>query len=331
MNWRISLLLGSILKVIDPHPRTHFKDKAIAAGLALMVWVAVSPQDTVLGIVNPVPVELENTPDHLAIAADYEDEISILVRGPQRDLDNLRPGTLSPRLDLEGAVAGENVFEILPEQLDVRRGVQIERIDPSRISIMLEEKLEKSVPISAVTSGEPAPGYVVVGRRTDPEVTVVSGPASAVEALERVETRVVDVRGLSEPFSQTVTLVLDNPFVELVEGRQVELWIDILEEAEDVEFDAVPVEVVNAQYQVVVNPDTLRVLLRGPPSLLAQIDADTLRLVIDAAELSPRDDDYRIAPTIDFGQDGLADLVRLVTTYPQREINVRVFNQPARR
>ena len=323
--------LGSVFKAIDPHPRTHFKDKAIAAGLALIVWVAVSPEETVLGIVNPVPVELENIPGHLAIAGDYEQEISILVRGSQRDLDNLRPGTLSPRLDLSGAVAGENLFEILPEQLNVRSGVQIERIDPSRISIVLEEKLEKSVPISAVTSGEPAAGYEVVGKRTDPDVTVVSGPASAVEALERVETRVVDVRGLSEGFTRRVTLVIDSPFVELVEGRQVELQIDILEEADDVEFDAVPVEVINAQYQVVVNPGSLRVLLRGPPSLLAQIDVETLRLVIDAAGLSPRDADYFIAPTIDFGQDGLDDLIALVTTYPQREIDVHVFNQPARR
>ena len=97
------------------------------------------------------------------------------------------------------------------------------------------------------------------------------------------------------------------------------------------EIEAVPVEVINARYQVAINPDELTVFLLGPPSLLEQIDLETLRLVIDAAELAPRAEDYHLAPSIDFGQEGLADLIELVTTVPQREINVRVFNQPVRR
>lgn len=323
--------LGRVLKVIEPHPGKHFKDKAIAVGLALMVWVAVNAEETVLEIFGPVPVVLENRPSDLAIASDYRQTVSIRVRGSQLDLRNVTAGRLSPRIDLSGAVAGENVFQILSANLNVPSGVQIERIDPAEIVIVLEDLLENYVPISPVTSGEPAAGYEVVGKSTDPEMTWVSGPRSAVEALERVETAIVDVRGRSESFSQVVALVSGNPLIELAEEREVAMRVDILERPETMEFEAVPVEVINAQYQVVVNPDNLVVLLRGPPSLLEQIDVETLRLVIDAAELAPRAGDYLIAPAIDFGQEQLDELIELVITYPQRQINVHVFNQPARR
>lgn len=323
--------LGKALKVIEPHPRKHFKDKAIAVGLALMVWVAVNAEETGLEIFGPVPVVLENLSPDLAIAADYRQTISITARGSQRDLANLTAGRLSPRIDLSGAVAGDNVFRIVSERLNVPSGVQIERIDPAEIVIVLEDWLEKYVSISPVTSGEPAAGYEVAGKSTDPEMTWISGPRSAVDALERVETATVDVRGRDRSFSQMVALVPGNALIELGAEREVEIRVDILEQPETMEFEAVPVEVINARYQVAINPAELTVFLLGPPSLLAQIDLETLRLVIDAAELAPQAEDYHLAPSIDFGQEGLGDLIELVNTFPQREINVRVFNQPVRR
>jgi hypothetical protein len=322
--------LRRIFKVIDPRPDKHFKDKTIAVGLALMVWAAVNVEEAVPEIFDPVPVVLENLPPHLAIAGDYRQTISVRVRGSQRDLSNLTPGQLIPRIDLSAAVAGETGYPILPENLNVPSGVQIERIDPAEITIVLEDSLEKEVLISPVTSGEPATGYEVVGKSTDPEMTWVRGPQSVVEVLERIETATVDVRDRNESFSQVVTLLAGNTLVELMEGREVDMQVNILEQPETIEFEAVPVEVINAEYQVAVNPDNLTVFLRGPPSLLEQIDLEALRLLIDAAELAPQDEDYLIAPSIDFAQEELGDLIELVTTYPQRQINVHVFNQPAR-
>ena len=324
--------LSSIFKAIEPHPRKHFKDKAIAVGLALLVWVAVNAEEAVPEIFNPVAVEIVNLPTDLAIAGDYQREIRILVRGSQRDLGRLTTGQLSPTIDLSGAIAGENVFQILAEDLtNIPSGVQIESILPAQITIMLEDLLELEVPVSPVTSGEPSAGYQVVGKSTTPETTFVRGPRSAVEGLERVETATVDVRGYSESFSEVIALRTGNPFIELANDRVVEMQVDILEQTEPRQFEEVRVEVINAQYQVAVNPDVLGVILQGPPSQLAQIDVENLRLVIDAAELAPRAEDYLIAPTIDVGQEGLGEFIELLTTVPQRRINVHVYNQPARR
>ncbi len=319
-----------IHKAIDPRPDKHLKDKTIAVGLALLVWVAVNVEEAVPAIFDPVPVVLENMPPDLAIAGDYTQTISVRARGSQRDLSNLTQGRLSPRIDLTAATGGQHVFQIIPEDLNVPSGVQIERIDPSEITIVFEDSLEKYVEISPAISGEPAVGYEIVGRSTEPEMARVSGPRSLVEAIERIETSTVDVGGRDESFTQVVTLLSGNTLLELRDGREVNLQVDILEQPVTIEFEEVPVEVINAQYQVAVNPDHLTVFLRGPPSLLEQIDLEILRLVIDAAELAPQAEDYLIAPSIDFAQEEFGELIELVTTYPQRQINVHVFDQRSR-
>ena len=107
-----------IFKAIDPRPDKHLKDKTIAVGLALLVWVAVNVEEAVPEIFDPVPVVLENLPSDLAIAGDYTQTISVRARGSQRDLGNLTQGRLSPRIDLSAASGGEECFPDSPGELE---------------------------------------------------------------------------------------------------------------------------------------------------------------------------------------------------------------------
>jgi hypothetical protein len=119
--------------------------------------------------------------------------------------------------------------------------------------------------------------------------------------------------------------------LELPEQRTVELRIEIVEQAINEQFDDIAVVVINNRFQVAVNPQVLGVVFSGPPSVLAELDVAQIRMVIDAEELEPRADDYLIEPTVEFDQVALGERVEVVALYPQRRINVHVFQQPARR
>jgi len=322
--------LRRIIRAIEPHPGEHFKDKLIAVGLALVVWFAVNNEETLPGFFQAVPVRLVNLPGDLARAADLQYTLTVEVNGSRRDLERVSPGLLSPQIDLSNAVAGDNIYQILADDLRPPAGVSVIQIIPSSINIQLETRQEKSVRVAAVTSGEPAPGYEVVGRSTDPETALVSGPRSLLEALEQVLTSTVDLSGKTEPFTQTVTL-RPGSLIELPQQRTVELRIDIVERAINAQFDDIEVVVINNRFQVAVNPQVLGVVLSGPPSVLAELDVAQMRMVIDAAELEPLADDYRIEPTVEFDQIALGERVEVVALYPQRRINVHVYQQPARR
>ena len=322
--------LRRFIRAIEPHPGEHFKDKLIAVGLDLVVWFAVNNEETGPQIFLAVPVRPVNLPDDLARAADLQYTLTVEVNGSVRDLEGVSPARLSPEIDLSAAVAGDNIYQILADDLRTPSGVSVTRIDPASINIQLETKEEKYVRVAAVTSGEPAPGYEVVGRSTDPETALVSGPRSLVEGLEQILTSTVNLSGKREPFTQTVTLVPGSRLIDLPQRRTVELRIEIVEQATNEQFDGIEVVVINNRFQVAVNPQVLGVVLSGPPSVLAELDVARMRMVIDAAELEPRADDYLIAPTVEFEQVALGERVKVEALYPQRRINVHVFQQPAR-
>ena len=119
--------------------------------------------------------------------------------------------------------------------------------------------------------------------------------------------------------------------IGLPQQRTVELRIEIVEQAINEQFDDIEVVVINNRFQVAVNPQVLGVVLSGPPSVLAELDVAQMRVVIDAEELEPSADDYFIEPTVEFDQIALGERVEIVALYPQRRINVHVFQQPARR
>lgn len=318
-----------LLRVIEPHPGEHFKDKIIAVTLAFLVWFAVNNEQTYPRIFQAVPVSTVNLPPGLAFVADMRDTVTVWVSGSDRDLQRVTQGMLSPRVDLSTAVEGENVFPLSTEDLNAPTGVQVTSIEPAEIRVELEARVERTVPVSPVTAGEPADGYEVVGRSTAPEEATIAGPRSVIEATERLPTSLVDVSGRNESFRQRVALEPPD-FVEVPGPRTVELRIEIAETSMTEQFDGVIVDVVNGHFRIAVNPQRLSVVLSGPPSVLAQIDAQQIRMVIDADSLQPRAEDYVLEPTVQLDQDGLAELIELIGVYPQRRVNVHVFNQPGR-
>lgn len=323
IEWR------KLVRAIEPHPGEHFKDKIIAVTLAFLVWFAVNTEPSIPQIFEAVPVSTVNLPADLALASDVRDMVTVWVTGSQRDLQRVTSGMLSPRIDLSSARAGENIFPISEQDLNPPRGVSVTSIDPPEIRVELEQKEQKTVAISPVTAGEPADGYQVVGRITAPEQVVISGPRSLVAATERINTSTVDVSGRRETFSQRVGLEPPD-HLDVAGARTVELRIEISERAVNARFDDITVEVINNAYRVAVNPQQLSLLLSAPPSVLEQIEVEELRLVIDVQGLQPRAEDYLLEPTVQFGRENLADRIEVIDMYPQRRINVHVYNQPAR-
>jgi len=324
--------LTRFVRAIEPHPGEHFKDKIIAVGLALVVWFAVNNEPPMVQVFPLVPVEVVNLSDDLALAAVVQDTLEVRLSGPQRDLTSLSSGLLTPALDLANARTGDNVFRLQAEDLrNLPASVSVLYIDPPQITIALEEKAEISVPVGPVTSGEPAAGYEVVGRATEPSSVLISGPRSLIEAQERVDTSVVDVRGRTASFSQAVSLIPASRLITIASAPTADVRIDIVEESVNEQFDGVEVVVINNRFQVTVNPQTLGVVLSGPPSVLRQLNVAQMSMVIDAFDLDPNADDYLIEPEVQFAQTELGELVEVVALYPQRRINVHVFQQPARR
>lgn len=325
MNWR------HLIRTIEPYPRENFRLKAIALLLALLLWVGVNSVESELQIISNVPVELQNLPAELAIANEWQGVLEVRLRGSAQRLSDIRAGQIGPQIDLSDARAGENIIPLGAEDLRIPLGMEVESIMPRDITVVLEERVVAAIPISSVVEGEPAEGYEVAGKILDPSTAWVSGPRSRVDALDHVLTQMVNVAGRQDSLTQVVALRSADPFIDLTSDPEAELTIVIRERAINMQYDGVPVAVINSEFRVDINPQEIGVVISGPPSTLENFTVENLVVEIDATGLDPRADDYLVEPRISFQPEELAESLSVIALTPQRRINVHVYPTPAQR
>lgn len=315
---------------ISFRPLDNLNLKVISLVLALGLWNLV-PDPSTPHQISGVPVQLENMPAELALSEPFEATLDVLVRGPTVRARALVPGELSPTIDLTDAHAGQNLVSITPSDIRTPFGVSVQTVEPNRVRVDLEQRVRGTRVVEPVLEGSPAPGYEIRERIAEPATVTVVGARPRVEALDNVSTEVVSVTGLRETISRTVSVLTEDPLVRVEGDGQVQLTIHIEETPVTSQIDEVPVEVVNADRRVVVNPAAIGVVLRGPQSVLSDLTLDNIRAVIDASELTPREEDYSIEPQILLRPESVAERVEVIALTPQRRIDVHVFDQPPQR
>lgn len=311
-------------------PLDNLNLKVISLVLALGLWNLV-PDPSTPHLVSGVPVQLENLPTDLALSAQFDATLDVLVRGPTVRARSMLPGELSPRLDMFGAHAGQNLVTITPDDIPAPFGVTVQSVDPSQVRVDLEQKIRATLPVTVVVEGSPAPGFEIRERTADPGTVTVIGARPRVEALDHVVTEVISVTGLRATLSRSVSVLTDDPLVQIDGSNQVRLTIRIEEVPVTSQLDDVPVEIVNADRRVEVNPATIGVVLRGPRSVLSGLTFENVHAVIDASGLAPRADDYRIEPKVQLVPEDLGERVEVIALTPQRRIDVHVYDQPPER
>lgn len=115
----------------------HWQLKLLSVLFAVALWLFVVSEDKV-ETVFAAPIEFREIPPGLEIAGMDAETVEVRVRGLRSIVSRVRDRDLRVRVDLEGAREGETVLRLLPEQIDVPRGVEVLRITPSRLRVVLK-------------------------------------------------------------------------------------------------------------------------------------------------------------------------------------------------
>lgn len=303
--------------------------KGFALLLALGLW-SVVPDPSVLHIVSGVPVQLDNIPGDLALAENIAVALDVSVRGSALRTRDLRPGELSPRIDMFGMFEGENTVLLTADMINVPFGVTVESIDPPQLTISLEKRVRRDLLVNVVVEGSPREGYQIYDKLVEPATVPVSGPASRMEALSAIATEKVGVTGRRESLVRNVRVIPDDPTLRLEGATEVLVTIAIEERPINFQLQGIGVTVTGATSRVVVNPAVIGVVLQGPASVLANLTPENFIATIDVEGLAPRAEDYRLAPLIRFEPAELARRVQVIAITPQRRLDVHVFGEPQR-
>lgn len=208
--------------------------KAVAVGLALLIWGAVKAEEPARVTVKDVPVEVVLGDAGWVLAAPPSPATATVVfSGPFWELARLaveKPRIVIPIEEVQDSV----------EMRPLRTGwVQIDgdltrtRIEdirpPASVLLLFERVTTRLVPVAVRTVGTLPEGTQLAGAiRVDPPVIRVSGPAHRLPELDSIPLRPVDLSEIRSATALTVEVDTTDLQGLLLSPRSVELAIPIV-------------------------------------------------------------------------------------------------------
>lgn len=267
-------------------PFDHFGLRIVSFGLAVMLWIAVSGEETVERGLR-VPLELQQFPAGLEIAGDAPSTVDVRVRGTATALSRVLPGEVVGVLDLHTARAGNRLFHLTPEQVRAPFGVEVVQVAPSTVALSFENSASRLIPVVPSVDGRPAPGYIVGKVTVVPDSVEIVGAESAVKRVTEALTEPVLVNGARDRVQETVTVGVLDPAVRLKTQRTATVAVQIMPAPLERTVRNRPVHLknLNPNLSAVVVPLTVDVSLRGSRDVLNRIEPDDVTAYIDVAGL----------------------------------------------
>jgi YbbR domain-containing protein len=260
----------------------NFALKALALLIAFSLWFFVNFGERDSEVSLKVPLELRSIPAHLMITSPRVDFIDLRVSGPRTLVNRIDRNRLSFGLDLNGVRPGPAVFRVDAASLNLPRGVQAVRINPSQVTLEMERVGHKDVPVRLRLNGKPPADLQVVETKVSPETVQVTGPASDVRDVAAVNTEALDVSGATAgAMERELRLEPAGDYISFSANR-VAAQVRIEEVQTTRDFKAVAIEVRKAGTPYRLTPDRVRVTLRGPKRLLNTLELAAGAIYVNA-------------------------------------------------
>lgn len=197
---------------------THWELKLLSLLSAVLLWgFVVSGEKSEM--VLAVPLEFLGIPSGLELAAERPDSVDVQLRGLRVQFMRLRGDALRVQVPLAGTHAGETTLRLLPEHVRVPTGVQVVRLTPPRLRVVLEAVEAATIKVVPRLTGAPPAGFVLKDVTVFPPTVEVRGPRSELRLVRQVETEPIDLSSLRGPRRVSVPLVGPGGSVRLVGDR----------------------------------------------------------------------------------------------------------------
>ena len=233
--------------------------KVISLILAVMLWYFVVGEDQV-DINIKIPIEILNLPSNLTISNQYKKDIEVSVRGPRSIIQELRTRNISRPVDLSSAQTGTIVIKNDDESIPFPRGITVQRLQPTNITLLIDQLIEKVFPINPVTEGELSAGYELQKIYLDPDKLVISGPKAILEKNLALKTYVINLDGLDHSTTLQVHLDLEPDLFDLIGETVVTAKLVVQEKMVKRTIKNIPINLKESSFPVTIQPDTITVI-----------------------------------------------------------------------
>ncbi len=262
----------------------NFVYKLIAITLSIVFWYIVQSEQ-ILEINRKVRVQLI-APEGFVIKGGNIQYKDAMLRGPRALLNHF---------PMEPILAQIKLFADKPQNIRSRVDKEYIRgwndrikitIYDAYISVYLDKKIEKEVPVKQNLMGVPKDGFLVEKVILNPEKVFISGPASDMQRIDSISTEPVDINNLSSSKTFEANLLASDLTMK-ADPQKVQIIVNIGEKKINRSFFNIPIEVEGSSLSFKLITSRISVVLQGHPELLDSIKSKDIRAVLNIKDLGP--------------------------------------------
>jgi YbbR domain-containing protein len=171
-----------------------------------------------------VPLTIEQN-DRFVPANFFITTVKINLRGEGGSINMI------PEEDIEAFInfdkyAKEGTYRVPVQIRKKGRAIGVEpleiKINPSQISLQLEERTTRNIPVYPVFLGTVAQNYELTDQSMTPENVIAEGPRRTLDNLHEFFTETIDLEGRYEDITVFVSIINNNPLVTVHGNSMVE-------------------------------------------------------------------------------------------------------------
>ena len=257
----------------------------VAACLGTIIWLTVSLREQ-YQIAIDVPISIDGVPSGSAIRSPVPPTVHVKLRGDGWRLATLLMGPeVHLALPLESLTSGRRavLMNELADRFAARPGIEIMDCDPETLSVDIDRRSKKSVPVAIDCSLSFDNGYGQVGRTSVvPESVSVSGAESIVRSIDAWRTDHRTFESLRSSVDEEIPLATSSPYQLAIRPAKVRVHVSVEPFAEQT-FTGLTVQLLSApaDREVVFVPPKLDITVRGGIKQLAALSAADFRVTTD--------------------------------------------------
>lgn len=266
-------------------PKRVWLPLMLLVATAAAVWLpgALNAQEELL-----IPVEPTALPPGLALAATLRKNVEIRVKGSRSAVSDLSSRNIVYRLDLSGVRTGIQTIQLQKEAVSLPANVSIEAFNPSYITVQIDRRMEKRLPVVLDLVGRPTAGFYLADSEAIPPTAVISGPESLLAPLAAVRTQPIEIGGATGTFQRKVPLDLPELVTADSASQLVTAGIVIEEQVEIRVMAGLPITGVGTPYTYRITPPSLDLTLKGPARVLDKLRSENgIKVYVDLKGLAP--------------------------------------------
>ena len=235
-----------------------------------------------------VPIEPYKLPEGLTLVGPPLKEIEVRVQGSRSALESLALNTPRYSLDLSSVTIGVESIPINPDMLQMPEGVKVTRVNPAYLTVRVDRRLKKPVPVTISVFGKPATTFYIDDLLAKPSTVMICGPETVLGYIDAILTKPIDINGRSESFKKETALDLE-PGVEVCASSGIILAeIYIAEKEVTRRFTDILVEGENTPFDFSISPPTITIEIKGPQKIVENLQPEKdIRVLVELKDLNP--------------------------------------------